>query len=85
MLDEPRKRRRTAAGCPLLGVISLRDLILAPRHARIRDLMETDTISLRLTDDQETARRPARPVRLHRHPGAGRGRRDGGISSTATT
>lgn len=56
VLDEPRKRPDGGpAPRPLLGVISLRDLILAPRHALIRDLMETDTITLRLTDDRETA------------------------------
>ena len=37
----------------LLGVVSLRDLILAPRHAQIRDLMETNLVSLRVTDDRE--------------------------------
>lgn len=37
----------------LLGVLSLRDLILAPRHALIRDLMETNAVSIRATDDRE--------------------------------
>lgn len=37
----------------LLGVISLRDLILAPRHAQIRDLMETNLVSVKVTDDRE--------------------------------
>src|SRR5437762_7442888 len=44
VLDEQRK---------LLGVLSLRDLILAPRHALIRDLMETELVSVRVTDDRE--------------------------------
>ncbi len=39
----------------LVGILSLRDLVLAPRHAKIRDLMETDLVSLRVTDDQEVA------------------------------
>src|SRR6516162_1023224 len=33
----------------LLGVLSLRDLILAPRHALIRDLMETSPVAVRAT------------------------------------
>jgi magnesium transporter len=37
----------------LRGVLSLRDLILAPRHALIRDLMETSPVSVRSTDDRE--------------------------------
>jgi len=37
----------------LLGVISLRDLILAPRHALIRDRMETDILSVLVHDDRE--------------------------------
>ncbi len=37
----------------LLGVVSLRDLILAPRHALIRDLMESNVVSVRATDDRE--------------------------------
>ena len=56
VLDEPRKR---ADGGPaprtLLGVISLRDLILAPRHALIRDLMEEELVALKFTEDKETA------------------------------
>jgi len=39
----------------LLGVITLRDLILAPRHAFIRDLMETELEVLRGSADQQTA------------------------------
>jgi magnesium transporter len=37
----------------LLGVLSLRDLILAPRHALIRDLMEDQFVSVRTVDDPE--------------------------------
>jgi magnesium transporter len=37
----------------LLGVVSLRDLIVAPRHALLRDLMETNVVSVRVTDDRE--------------------------------
>jgi magnesium transporter len=44
VLDEGRR---------LLGVLSLRDLILAPRHALIRDLMETSPVSVRATDDRD--------------------------------
>jgi magnesium transporter len=44
ILDEQRR---------LLGVLSLRDLILAPRHALIRDLMEEEVVSVRDTDDRE--------------------------------
>jgi len=44
VLDEHRK---------LLGVYSLRDLILAPRHRLIRDLMETDTITVKASDHRE--------------------------------
>ncbi|MCS7047017.1 MAG: magnesium transporter [Gemmataceae bacterium] len=37
----------------LLGVLSLRDLIMAPRHALVKDLMETRVVSVRTTDDRE--------------------------------
>jgi magnesium transporter len=36
-----------------LGVASLRDLILANRHALIRDIMEHEVVSVRVTDDRE--------------------------------
>jgi magnesium transporter len=39
----------------LLGVISLRDLILASRHTLIRDLMETKLVSLKIDDPQRSA------------------------------
>ena len=44
VLDEQRR---------LLGVLSLRDLILAPRHVLVRDLMEERVVSVRATDDPE--------------------------------
>jgi magnesium transporter len=44
ILDEQRR---------LLGVLSLRDLILAPRHALIRDIMEKEVVAVRVTDDRE--------------------------------
>jgi magnesium transporter len=44
VLDEQRR---------LMGVVSLRDLILASRHALIRDLMEEQVVSVRATDDRE--------------------------------
>src|SRR5207244_5313601 len=37
----------------LMGVLSLRDLILAPRHAQIRDIMEKQIVSVRPGDDRE--------------------------------
>src|SRR5262249_16155048 len=39
----------------LLGVISLRDLIVSPRQTPIRDLMETEVVTLKATDDRERA------------------------------
>ncbi len=44
VLDEHRK---------LLGILSLRDLILANRHAAVRDIMETEMVSIRVIDDRE--------------------------------
>ena len=44
VLDEQRK---------LLGVVSLRDLILSNRHKLIRDIMETEIVSVHATDDKE--------------------------------
>jgi len=37
----------------LKGVVSLRDLILAPRHQLIHELMEEDVVAVRVTDDRE--------------------------------
>src|SRR3984957_6339168 len=54
VLDDPvRRADGTLAPRRLLGVISLRDLILAPRHALIRELMETDLVTLRYDEDAE--------------------------------
>lgn len=54
VLDDASKRPDgTLAPRRLLGVVSLRDLILAPRHALVRDLMETELVTLRYDDDQE--------------------------------
>ncbi|MFO0867258.1 MAG: magnesium transporter [Gemmataceae bacterium] len=39
----------------LLGVLSLRDLILAPRHALVKDLMESQFVSVRIEDDKNLA------------------------------
>jgi len=44
VLDDQRK---------LLGVISLRDLILAPRQAILRDIMEKDFLAAKVSDDRE--------------------------------
>ncbi|MCI0699976.1 MAG: magnesium transporter [Planctomycetia bacterium] len=54
VLDDP-VRRPDGSPAPrrLLGVVSLRDLILAPRHALIRELMETDLVTLRYDEDAE--------------------------------
>lgn len=47
VLGEPTRRGDgQMAPRPLLGIVSLRDLILAPRHAMIRDLMETEAVAL---------------------------------------
>ena len=39
----------------LLGVVTLRDLILAPRNAPVGDLMEPQVVSLRTADDRQDA------------------------------
>lgn len=39
----------------LIGFVSLKDLILASPRQRIEDIMHHDVISVRVTDDQETA------------------------------
>lgn len=54
VLDEAARRPDgTLAPRRLLGVVSLRDLILAPRHALIRDLMESEVETLRYDEDRE--------------------------------
>lgn len=56
VLDEPRRRPDGGlAPRRLLGILSLRDLILAPRRAMIRDLMEEELVALKYTDDREVA------------------------------
>src|SRR5207253_9179201 len=44
VLDDQRK---------LLGVVSLRDLILSPRLTVLRDIMEKGTVAARVSDDRE--------------------------------
>jgi magnesium transporter len=44
VLDDQRK---------LLGVLSLRDLILAPRQALVRDIMDKEAVTVRADDDRE--------------------------------
>ncbi|HVL14465.1 MAG TPA: magnesium transporter [Gemmata sp.] len=51
--DATRRPDGSLAPRRLLGVISLRDLILAPRHALVRELMETDLATLRYDQDAE--------------------------------
>jgi magnesium transporter len=54
VLDEPTRRPDgSLAPRRLLGVITLRDLILAPRHALVRELMDTEIVSLRYDQDAE--------------------------------
>lgn len=58
VLDEA-SRRADGSLAPrrLLGVVSLRDLILASRHALIRDLMESEIITVRFDEDKEALAR----------------------------
>lgn len=51
--DASRRPDGSIAPRRLLGIISLRDLILAPRHALVRDLMETELVTLRYNQDAE--------------------------------
>lgn len=44
LLDDQRK---------LQGMVSLRDLILAPRHALLRDIMKKEVVAVRFSDDRE--------------------------------
>jgi magnesium transporter len=58
VVDEANRRADgSLAPRRLLGALSLRDLILAPRHALVRELMETDLITLKYDEDQEAATR----------------------------
>jgi magnesium transporter len=56
VLDEP-QRRPDGGPAPrkLLGALSLRDLILAPRNALVRDLMSEELVTLQFDDDVEKA------------------------------
>ncbi len=56
VLDEAKKRPDGGiAPRLLLGIISLRDLILAPRHKLIKELMEEELVALKFTDSKESA------------------------------
>ena len=58
VLDEAARRADgSLAPRRLLGVVSLRDLILAPRHALIRDLMESEVITVKFDEDREALTR----------------------------
>jgi magnesium transporter len=58
VLDEANRRTDgTLAPRRLLGVVSLRDLILAPRHSLIRELMENEVVALRFDEDKEAVAR----------------------------
>jgi magnesium transporter len=58
IVDDPNRRPDgSLAPRRLLGVLSLRDLILAPRHALIRDLMESEIVALRFDEDKEAVAR----------------------------
>jgi magnesium transporter len=48
VLDDQRK---------LQGVVSLRELILKPKHAVIRDIMDREAVTVRVTDDREKVAR----------------------------
>ena len=55
--DAARRPDGTLAPRRLLGVLSLRDLILAPRHALVRELMESEVVALRFDEDKEAVTR----------------------------
>lgn len=56
VLDDPVRNEATGKTTrKLLGIVSLRDLILAPKEARIRDLMSDEVIALRYDDPAEKA------------------------------
>lgn len=58
VLDEAGKRPDgSPAPRRLLGVVSLRDLILAPRHALVRDLMEAEIVAVRSDEPREAVTR----------------------------
>ncbi len=51
--DASRRTDGSLAPRRLLGALSLRDLILAPRYSLVRELMETELVTLRYNDDKE--------------------------------
>jgi magnesium transporter len=53
--DARRRADGVVAPRPLLGIISLRDLILAPRHVLISELMEEELVALKYTDPRAAA------------------------------
>ena len=56
ILDEVRKKQDGGLlPRKLLGILSLRDLILAPRHQLLRDLMSDELVALKYTDDRSVA------------------------------
>lgn len=56
VLDEPTRRPDGGLGPrKLLGVVSLRDLILAPRHSLVRDIMADELMTLSYTDQDHVA------------------------------
>lgn len=56
VLDEPERRADGTVGPRrLLGALSLRDLILAQRHALVRDLMADELVTLNFQEDREHA------------------------------
>lgn len=55
VLDEPIAKFNGRSTRKLLGIVSLRDLILAPKTALIRDLMKDEVVALRYDEPLETA------------------------------
>jgi magnesium transporter len=55
VLDEPVTKPGGRVTRKLLGIVSLRDLILAKRDARIRDLMRDEVVAVRADDPVQTA------------------------------
>ena len=56
LADAPRKVAGRAAPRRLIGVLSLRALILAPRHAIVRDIMEgSGLVTLKASEDRQVA------------------------------
>jgi magnesium transporter len=55
VLDEPVSKPGGRSARKLLGIVSLRDLILAKKDARIRDLMRDEVLSVRADDPVQKA------------------------------